>query len=146
MGKKLLLQPKVISFALSLCAHFRGVEQFCCAAYFAHRKIKKQEFVQAILDEQSKQRLANIYDPDAIAKVGRMYSRPAQELALKLGLHDAKFVDQLGWMERAKKHWERVRPSQFRTQSSTCYKAKPKCTPLSRNSWHDRSTIKISVE
>jgi hypothetical protein len=101
MGKKLLLQPKVISFALSLCAHFRGVEQFCCAAYFAHRKIKKQEFVQAILDEQSKQRLANIYDPDAIAKVGRMYSRPAQELALKLGLHDAKFVDQLGWMESA---------------------------------------------
>jgi hypothetical protein len=37
-----------------------------------------------------------------------MYSRPAQELALKLGLHDANFVDQLGWMERAKKHWERV--------------------------------------
>lgn len=75
-----------------------------------------------------------------------MHSRPAEELALKLGQHDAKFVDQLGWMEHAKKHWERVIPKQFKTQSSTCFKAMSRCAALSRHNWHERGTIKISVE
>jgi hypothetical protein len=112
--------------------------------YFVERKVKKQQVVHAVLAEQNKQRRANIYDPEAIAEAERRHARPAQELAYKLGILDARFAKDDSWIKRVGKQWAKVIPGKFKSEQRH-QRASVSCRSMSSRSCADSDLLRYDA-
>lgn len=70
----------------------RGLEHIADIEEGKLRQRSVQNSVEAVINEQRKQRMANVRDPIKLARISQQYTRWAKELAMVAGLSDAEAV------------------------------------------------------
>lgn len=70
----------------------RGLEHIADIEEGKLRQRSVQNSVEAVMNEQRKQRMANVRDPLKLARISQQYTRWAKELAMVAGLSDAEAV------------------------------------------------------
>lgn len=91
----------------------RGLERFTSKVYASFRKRDVAETVSAVLEEQRRQRLAQINDPELLAQASRTVSQRARSFANFFGAADAK-------QAQAKRETEPSRKAPARKRSKIC--------------------------
>jgi hypothetical protein len=71
----------------------RGLEEFMGATALAAANSRKLQYLQAVLQEQARQRQEGVSCPDELRKRARAASKTSRTMALQLGQQDAQYND-----------------------------------------------------